>query len=88
MTREIAVSYAQHGIRANAVSPGPLSGQMIAHLLDDSEGIALRTNSIPLRRLGLPRDVANAAVWLASDDAAYVTGIDLAVDGGLLARGL
>jgi NAD(P)-dependent dehydrogenase (short-subunit alcohol dehydrogenase family) len=88
LTREIATSCARDNIRANCVLPGPLSGSFISHLVDDAREHARRTDSIPMGRLGRPEEVARTAVWLASDDASYITGAELVVDGGLSARNM
>ncbi len=79
LTRSLALEAARLGIRCNAVSPGFVETDMTAELPDaQREGLG-----IPLRRLGLPADVAGAVAFLLSDDAAYLTGQVLHVDGGL-----
>ena len=82
-TRQLAAEGAPHGIRVNCVSPGMIAtaGARESLLAEDHpmRGIA---GSIPLARLGTAADVAAAAVFLASDDAAYVTAANLVVDGG------
>jgi len=85
MTRQLAFEGSEHGIRVNSISPGLIeSGATRAHL-DDGEGGFAREmlDRTLLRRLGRPEDVANVALFLASDDSSYVTGIDLVVDGGM-----
>ncbi len=94
MTRAIAAQHGPQNIRANVVSPGiidsPLLRQAATKTLleiyrtDDIEEVRrIRAKTVPLGRFGDPMDVANAAVFLASDDARYITGIELVVDGGL-----
>ena len=85
MTRQLAFEGSEHGIRVNSISPGLIeSGATRAHL-DAGEGGFAREmlDRTLLRRLGRPQDVANVALFLASDDSSYVTGIDLVVDGGM-----
>jgi NAD(P)-dependent dehydrogenase (short-subunit alcohol dehydrogenase family) len=86
-TRAVAVHYAPHGIRANAVLPGvidtPLVDRQIAGRFPDrDEMVRVRNAASPMGRMGTAWDVANAALFLASDEAAYVTGVCLPVDGG------
>ena len=89
-TRTLAVEYASKGIRANAILPGHIDTPMV-HVdnpphPDGVEGfIRERKNWVPMGRMGEAWDVANAALFLASDEAAYITGAELVVDGGLTA---
>ena len=84
LTKNAAVTYAEHGIRANAILPGWIQTPMTAGQSDEVNSGFL--DATPLGRPGTPADVAGAAVFLASDEAGFVTGIDLPVDGGYLAR--
>jgi NAD(P)-dependent dehydrogenase (short-subunit alcohol dehydrogenase family) len=91
LTRSVAMQYAQHGIRANAVVPGLMATPRITKRLQDTYGDAYREklkerdDQIPLGRMGDAWDVAHAVLFLACDEAKYVTGIELVVDGGLSA---
>jgi NAD(P)-dependent dehydrogenase (short-subunit alcohol dehydrogenase family) len=92
-TRQIAVRYAVHGIRCNTVIPGMIDTPLLEHRVSRQKGRAdlatLRAEAstrVPLGRRGDAWDVAYAALFLASDEAKYVTGTELLVDGGLMAR--
>ncbi len=84
ITRQIAADYAERGIVCNAVAPGKiLTGKPGAAVLPETLDYA--RSRTPMPRLGVPRDVANAALFLASDEASYMTGVNLMVDGGWMA---
>jgi NAD(P)-dependent dehydrogenase (short-subunit alcohol dehydrogenase family) len=85
MTREIAVEYARQGIRANSLCPGPIETPLLAELLSDPARRQRRLVHIPVGRFGRPEEIARAALFLASDDASFVTGSALVVDGGITA---
>jgi NAD(P)-dependent dehydrogenase (short-subunit alcohol dehydrogenase family) len=85
MTREIAVQYARRGLRANAICPGPIKTPLLEYLIADEDKRRNRLNHIPAGRFGEPRDIANAAVYLASDESEWVTGTEFLVDGGITA---
>ena len=85
MTREIAVEYARQGIRANSLCPGPIETPLLAELLSDPARCQRRLVHIPVGRFGRPEEIARAALFLASDDASFVTGSALVVDGGITA---
>ncbi len=84
ITRQIAADYAKRGIVCNAVAPGKiLTGK--PGRAQSPEVLATAQSRTPMPRLGTPRDVANAALFLAGDEASYMTGVNLMVDGGWMA---
>jgi NAD(P)-dependent dehydrogenase (short-subunit alcohol dehydrogenase family) len=86
MTRELAVEFARRGVRVNALCPGPVETPMLMRLFEnDPEAYERRRVHLPLGRLAQAREIANGALFLASDEASYVTGATFAVDGGLTA---
>ncbi|MFL6603912.1 MAG: SDR family NAD(P)-dependent oxidoreductase [Steroidobacteraceae bacterium] len=90
MCRSLAVAYGPDKIRCNTICPGDIETEMMrAQLALEADSEAARARMLshyPLQRFALPQDVANAAIFLASDRATYITGTDLVVDGGLLAK--
>jgi 3-oxoacyl-[acyl-carrier protein] reductase len=87
MTRVMAVDLAPHGIRVNAVAPGPIDVPRSRHQHNDERRAAWH-NAVPLGRYGEPEEAAAVALFLASDDASYMTGQTISVDGGFTAAGL
>ena len=86
MTRQLAMEGAPHGIRANTISPGFIeTAATAAHLAADPSFKTQVLNKNMVKRLGQPADIAACAVWLSSDEAGYVTGADIAIDGGATA---
>lgn len=84
LTRSIAVDYGRAGIRCNAVAPGEIVGERrAAHLVEDQFEEQMVRDCYPLGRYGLPEEIANVNLFLASDEASFVTGIVLTADGGL-----
>jgi NAD(P)-dependent dehydrogenase (short-subunit alcohol dehydrogenase family) len=84
LTRSLAIQFAPHGVRANCIHPGFVDTPMQTVRTSDAAWVEAARASIPLGRFGTPRDVVNAALFLASDEAAYITGAELVVDGGNL----
>ncbi|QSR16676.1 SDR family NAD(P)-dependent oxidoreductase [Novosphingobium sp. KA1] len=84
LARNLAVEWGPRGVRVNAISPGFIATELSGPLLADEAFMARRMAMTPLRRPGMPREVAGAAVFLASDAGAFVTGHNLVVDGGTL----
>ena len=85
LTRELAVVHARENIRVNALSPGPLRTELLMSFLDTEEKKRRRLVHVPMGRFGEPHEIAQAALWLASDESSYVTGTEFLVDGGLTA---
>lgn len=85
MTRELAVIHARENIRVNALCPGPLRTELLMKFLDTEEKRQRRLVHIPIGRFGEAAEMAKAALFLASDDASYVTGTEFVVDGGITA---
>jgi meso-butanediol dehydrogenase / (S,S)-butanediol dehydrogenase / diacetyl reductase len=85
MTRAMAIDHARQGVRVNAICPGPTDTPMLRNALTP-EQLEAFANTFPMGRLGRPEEIAAAAVFLASDDASFVTGALLYVDGGQTAE--
>jgi 3-oxoacyl-[acyl-carrier protein] reductase len=81
VTKSLAQETASRNVRVNAIAPGYIATDMTAVLPDKVKDVMLE--KIPLKRMGTPQDIANAALFLASDDSAYITGQVLPVDGGM-----
>lgn len=86
LTRQMAVELAEYGITANAVSPGPVDTPM-TQVLHTAKFREEYSRAIPMNRYGTTSEIAGAVAYLVSDDASYVTGISMPVDGGFLASG-
>jgi NAD(P)-dependent dehydrogenase (short-subunit alcohol dehydrogenase family) len=84
-TRELAVEVARRGIRANSLCPGPIETPLLAELISDPERRGRRLVHIPMGRFGQAREIAQAALFLTSDESSFVTGSALVVDGGITA---
>ena len=83
LSRSLAVEYAPYGIRVNALCPGYVETALIGRYMANPMIAKALLTQTPMRRFGTPQDIANAALFLASDDAAYITGASLNVDGGM-----
>lgn len=83
MTKMLAIEWAQHGIRVNAIAPGTVDTPSRAAFLADPKTREMMLNRVPLHRLGTPDEVAAAVCYLVSPEAAYITGHTLLLDGGL-----
>jgi cyclopentanol dehydrogenase len=86
-TKSVGTQYAEDNIRCNSVHPGPIDGEMAQAILGANPDIlARRLTRVPMKRLGQPGEVAAAILFLASDEASYITGAQLSVDGGAVAQ--
>ena len=89
-TKSIALDYGHQGIRANTICPAyvetDLNREHLANLRKDAANWQKVIDAHPLGRIGTPEDVAQAALFLCSDEAGWITGVDLPVDGGYLAK--
>ncbi|HVC44285.1 MAG TPA: SDR family NAD(P)-dependent oxidoreductase [Candidatus Binataceae bacterium] len=86
LTRTVALEYGKYGIRANYIMPGPIYTGLTRDNFDQEKIKAVWEKKTALRRLGQPEDMARVALFLASDDAGYVTGAGIRADGGLMLR--
>jgi len=85
MTRELAVIHAREGIRVNALCPGPLKTELLMKFLDSDAKKQRRLVHVPMGRFGLAKEIAYAALFLASDESSFMTGAEFLVDGGITA---
>ncbi len=83
LTRSLAVQYGPHGVRANAICPGPILTPMLESLFPTEEEKMKRLNRIPLGRFGRAEDVVYAGIYLASDESSWTTGTTFVIDGGI-----
>ncbi|MEM7429536.1 MAG: SDR family NAD(P)-dependent oxidoreductase [Pseudomonadota bacterium] len=85
LSKSVAIQYAADGIRSNCILPGPTQSPMQARWDDNPDGLTATQKAVPLGRVGTVADMANACTFLLSDEAGWITGTELVVDGGLLA---
>jgi NAD(P)-dependent dehydrogenase (short-subunit alcohol dehydrogenase family) len=85
LTHAMAASYGRDRIRVNAICPGTIRTRLTADFIDRAEREAAEGRGIPLGRVGEPEDIARCALFLASDDAAWISGAEIVVDGGAMA---
>ncbi len=84
LMKQIAVEWGKYNIRANSISPGFIRTPLTERNYRDPEMLRRRIEIVPIKKIGSPEDIANLAVFLASDESSYITGEDIAVDGGFL----
>jgi len=85
-TKAIAIQHAKDGIRCNSVHPGPIDTDMIRDTITDPDRMAARMRRLPMGRVGTSADIAYGVLYLASDEASFVTGSELVIDGGTTAQ--
>ena len=85
-TKVTASQHAKDRIRCNSVHPGPVDTEMFHRAFADREAMQRRLDRVPLRRMGTVAEVVSAVLYLASDEASYITGSELVIDGGALAQ--
>jgi len=85
LTKAAALEVAGSGVRVNVVAPGPIETGMLNRFTGDEEKKAALVSRVPLKRAGLPEEIAQTIVFLASEKASFITGVSIAVDGGKLA---
>lgn len=83
LTKSIASRYGQFGVRCNSIHPSTVDTPMVAEMLKDPAKKAERLGEVPLGRLAVSSDVANAVLYLASDEASFINGVNLPIDGGV-----
>lgn len=86
MTMSIALELAEQGIRVNSLCPGFIETRLTKPLIDNASAISAYLQTIPMKRVGQPEEIADAALFLASDESRYMTGTTMVVDGGQLIK--
>ncbi|MEE2683031.1 MAG: SDR family NAD(P)-dependent oxidoreductase [Actinomycetota bacterium] len=84
LTQQMSIEWGKLGIRVNALAPGLIDGGMSEPIYADPEFRKIRTEKVPTGRLGIPSDIASAVLFLCSEEASYITGHELVVDGGII----
>jgi NAD(P)-dependent dehydrogenase (short-subunit alcohol dehydrogenase family) len=84
LTRQMSMEWGEYGIRVNSIAPGFIDAGMQAPFFENQTVRELRSNAVPLKRLGSADDVAQCALFLASEQAAYISGENITVDGGVI----
>ena len=85
-TKATAIQYAKENIRCNSVHPGPVDTEMIKDTMSDPKRMERRMQRLPLKKIGTVEDIAYGVIYLASDEASFVTGAELVIDGGTTAE--
>ncbi|HIM36639.1 MAG TPA: glucose 1-dehydrogenase [Dehalococcoidia bacterium] len=85
-TKATAIQYAKENIRCNSVHPGPIDTEMIKDTMSDPKRMERRMQRLPLKKIGTVEDIAYGVIYLASDEASFVTGSELVIDGGTTAE--
>jgi glucose 1-dehydrogenase len=83
LTKTVALELADKGIRVNGIAPGAIATDMNKEILEDKEQKKKKEDKIPMHRIGKPEEIAKVALFLASNDASYITGTTIYADGGL-----
>jgi glucose 1-dehydrogenase len=83
LTKTVALELADKGIRVNGIAPGAIATDMNKEMLEDKEQKKKKEDKIPMHRIGKPEEIAKVALFLASNDASYITGTTIYADGGL-----
>lgn len=86
LTRALSTDHAANGVRVNAICPGTIATPPVQRMMSDEDAHRRNIEAHAMGRLGQPEEIANAALWLASDESSFVTGESIVVDGGLRAR--
>ena len=86
LSKSLAIQFASYNIRSNVILPGPIETPMQERWKNNPKAKKQLSKTIPLQRIGIPKDVANSILFLLSDEGSYITGTEITVDGGLTAK--